>query len=116
MTMDRRDFIKASSSVALAGLIYPRAQQPQSDAATKDLCMRALNAAKTAGASYADIRVARNRSQNVGTREQQIAGLQDSETFGCGVRVIADGAWGFAASRELTNAEVERVARLAVAQ
>jgi len=116
MTMDRRDFVKTSASVALAGLIYPRAQQPQSDAATKDLCMRALNAAKTAGASYADIRVARNRSQNVGTREQQITGLQDSETFGFGVRVIADGAWGFAASRELTNAEVERVARLAVAQ
>jgi TldD protein len=116
MSMDRRDFLKTTSSVALAGLILPRIQQPQADAATRDLCMRALNAAKTAGASYADVRVARNRSQNVGTREQQITGLQDAETFGFGVRVIADGAWGFAASRELTNAEAERVARLAVAQ
>ena len=117
MTMDRRDFLKTSSAVALSGLVLPRIpQQPQADAATRDLCMRALDAAKTAGASYADVRVARNRTQNVGTREQQITGLQDSETFGFGVRVIADGAWGFAASRELTNAEVERVARLAVAQ
>ncbi len=118
MSMDRRDFIKTTSAVALSGLVLPPRvqQQPQADAATRDLCMRALDAAKTAGASYADIRVARNRSQNVGTREQQITGLQDSETFGFGIRVVADGAWGFAASRELTNAEVERVAKLAVSQ
>jgi TldD protein len=118
--MDRRHFVKTSAAVA-AGVALPRGvaalpQAPQADAATRDLCLRALDAARTAGAVYADVRVNRNRSQNVGTREQQITGLSDSETFGFGVRVIAEGAWGFAASRELTATEVARVAGLAVAQ
>ncbi len=42
--------------------------------------------------------------------------LQDGETFGFGVRVLAGGGWGFAASRDLNLHEVERVAREAVAQ
>ena len=126
--MDRRKFVKSSTAVALGSLVasplgvgldiplssvVPR---PQVDAATRELCMRALDAAKAAGASYADVRVNRNRSQQVSTREQQITGASDSETFGFGVRVLAGGAWGFAASRDLTLAEAARVARLAVTQ
>ncbi|MBI1967695.1 MAG: TldD/PmbA family protein [Gemmatimonadetes bacterium] len=116
--MDRRDFVKSSAAVALAGLIAPpvRAGIPQADAATRELCLRALDAAKAAGATYADVRVNRNHSQSVSTREQQITGASDSETFGFGVRVLAGGAWGFVASRELTKDEAARVARLAVTQ
>ncbi|HEU0302313.1 MAG TPA: TldD/PmbA family protein, partial [Longimicrobium sp.] len=80
------------------------------------LAMRALDAARGAGATYADVRVSRNRNQDLATRERQITGFEDSETFGFGVRVLAGGAWGFAASRDLTLDEAERVARQAVAQ
>ncbi|MGH7751657.1 MAG: TldD/PmbA family protein, partial [Gemmatimonadales bacterium] len=68
------------------------------------------------GATYADVRVSRGRTQSVGTRERQITGLSDRETEGFGVRVLVQGAWGFLASRELSRAEVQRVTRAAVAQ
>ena len=78
--------------------------------------MLALDAAKSAGASYADVRISRNRNQALFTRERRVQNLVDNETFGFGVRVLVDGAWGFAASRELTRDEVSRVARQAVDQ
>jgi hypothetical protein len=46
----------------------------------------------------------------IATREQRVTGLSDNETMGLGVRVLADGAWGFAATRELTAAAVDRAA------
>ena len=113
--MDRRHFV-TTTAAALAVPGLRALQQPQADAGVRALCLRALDAARQAGAGYADVRVQRNRNQSVSTREQQITGLADSETLGFGVRVLVNGAWGFAASRELTPAEVERVARLAVTQ
>jgi TldD protein len=86
------------------------------DPTFKDLAMLALDAAKSAGASYADVRISRNRNQAISTREQRVQNLVDNETFGFGVRVLVDGAWGFAASRDLTRDEVARVARQAAAQ
>ncbi len=86
------------------------------DPAVRDLLMRALDAAKGAGASYADARVGRNRSQAVFTRERRVQALADSETQGIGVRALVDGAWGFAATRDLTPDGVAAAARLAVAQ
>lgn len=82
----------------------------------RELAMVALEAAQSAGADYADVRISQNHSQAVGTREQRVTFLSDSETFGFGVRVLAGGSWGFAASWELTADEVARVARQAVAQ
>jgi TldD protein len=78
--------------------------------------MRALDAARSAGASYADVRISRNRNQSLFTRERRVQGVTDNETFGFGVRVLVDGAWGFAASRDLSREEVVIVARQAVAQ
>jgi TldD protein len=112
--MDRREFMQTAASAAAISSL--RLTPPQADASVKDLCMRALSTARSAGASYADVRVARTRLQSVNTREQQITNLSDSESFGFGIRVLTQGAWGFAASRDLTAAEVDRVARLAVAQ
>ena len=78
--------------------------------------MRALDAARSAGAGYADVRISRNRNQRVFTRERRVQGVTDNETFGFGVRVLVDGAWGFAASRDLSRDEVVAVARQAVEQ
>jgi TldD protein len=82
----------------------------------KELAMLALDAARGAGADYADVRFVRNRNQNVSTREQRVSGVSDNETYGFGVRTLVAGAWGFAASRDLTREEVARVAKQAVAQ
>jgi TldD protein len=78
--------------------------------------MLALDVARGAGAQYADVRISRNRVQSINTRERRVQGLSDNETFGFGVRTLVGGAWGFAASSELTRDEVSRVARQAVAQ
>ena len=86
------------------------------DASFRDLALLALDAARSAGAQYADVRISRNRNQSISTREQRVQNLTDNETFGFGVRVLVDGAWGFAASQDLAREEVARVARQAVAQ
>ena len=141
MTSSRRDFLKASSAAAAAAGLAACGVSPQTipaatppapapstpvstlpptpslgDAAIKDLALRALDASRTAGADYADVRIQLTRTQNVSTRERRVQALSDNENLGFGVRVLVEGAWGFAASHDLTNAEVERVARQAVAQ
>jgi TldD protein len=93
-----------------------RQQAPAADPFYRELAGRALDAARSAGAQHTDFRISRNRNQAVSTRERQITGLVDNETYGFGIRVLVDGTWGFAASRTLEPAEVERVARVAVAQ
>ncbi len=80
----------------------------------KDLTDLALDTARARGATYADIRIVHRRTQNVAVRNGAVTGLAESETLGFGVRVIASGAWGFAASSRLTRQEVERVAAEAV--
>ncbi|TET35619.1 MAG: TldD/PmbA family protein [Planctomycetota bacterium] len=80
----------------------------------KDLLLHALEIAKQKGATYADARIVRMRTQFVATEDERVARIQDSDSMGIGVRVIADRAWGFAASAVLEKNEIERIASLAV--
>lgn len=122
MSITRREFVTHTSlaAAALAAptsgdlFVSPRTTVP--DAAIKVLCMLALDAARSAGASYADVRVTDRRRQSVVTRENRLSDLRDSATFGFGIRVLVGGTWGFAASRELNRQECARVARQAVEQ
>src|SRR5581483_4906090 len=75
----------------------------------------ALNVATVRGASYAEARVVDERSRALATKNEKIASASDSESLGVGIRVIADGAWGFAASDNLSRAAVEDTAARAVA-
>ncbi len=77
--------------------------------------MEALNAARLAGATYADARIARYLQQFIQTREQQIQTVADTDSIGCGVRVLIAGTWGFSATRELTKTGVAGAAREAAA-
>ncbi len=125
--MKRREFVRYSAAAAaglgftghsklLYGALAPTTLGRGIDQDRDALGAAALNAARSAGAEYADIRISTNRRQFVATREAIVAGVQDSETSGFGVRVLVGGTWGFAASREVTADEVVRVARVAVAQ
>lgn len=80
----------------------------------KDLIERALNVAQLKGATYADVRVIHHAEQSIATKNGLVEALGQAEDHGFGVRVIAGGAWGFASSAQLTLAEAERVAALAV--
>lgn len=89
--------------------------EPAFDARVQALAASALQAARDAGATYADIRIADYRTQALRAREQRISSVSDDTSSGFGVRVIANGTWGFAASSRLAEAEVVAVARRAVA-
>jgi TldD protein len=129
MSQTRRDFLRTVGAVAATGAVTERVQFPAlaqgrpvqpitvaGDPFQRELTQVALDAAKAAGATYADIRIAATRTQSIQTREQRLEGVSDRETFGFGVRALANGAWGFAASSTLTPDNVARVARLAVAE
>ena len=81
----------------------------------KALMADALNAAKSAGASYSDVRIGRYQNNFVITREKQIVQVVDTDSMGAGVRALVDGTWGFAATRVLTSDAVAAAAREAVA-
>lgn len=74
----------------------------------------ALNRAELLGASYADARVVASKDRYVSTKNGAVGQVNLSESLGIGIRVIADGAWGFASTDRLTREEVERAASEAV--
>ena len=78
-----------------------------------DILDRALNTAQLEGASYAEARTVESRSQQLEVKNRQVSTLAEGESFGLGVRVIVDGAWGFAASAEVSAADAEACARQA---
>ena len=136
MTRSRRDFLKASAAVAAGGLVATRSASALSpsgaliaapgfiasdlpsadDPAIKALMQAALDVAKSGGASYADVRVAARRQQNVNTRDRIVQGVSDTDTFGLGVRTLVDGAWGFAATSRLDKDSVANATRAALEQ
>ena len=81
----------------------------------KRLADAGLNAAKSAGATYADVRIGRYLNQYLFTREKQVQNISSTESYGVGVRVLADGTWGFASTNDVTEAGVAKAAQLAVA-
>ncbi len=79
-----------------------------------DLAQQAIALIKRAGCEYGDIRLCTYRSQNLTARDRSLSQLSDNVSSGFGVRVLLNGAWGFAASYQKTSAEIERVVALAV--
>jgi TldD protein len=77
------------------------------------LCAEAIDAAVAGGASYADARAILRRDQLVATRSGAVVSVADQESEGIGVRVLVDGAWGFACDRRLTEEGARRAAQLA---
>jgi TldD protein len=124
MDASRRDFIKTSAATAAAlaagrgFVIEPVAQTlpaPAADAAAVEIATIALDTAKGAGVTYADVRVGRYRQQSIGVRERQISGVSDTASYGLGVRVLINGCWGFAATSTMTRAGAQSAALEALA-
>src|SRR5688572_5317623 len=89
----------------------------------KELAAFALQRARKAGATYADIRINRYQSQTVALRSQpdfasgtlnHVPSVSASESFGFGLRVLARGTWGFSASQRVTKEEIARAVKEAV--
>src|ERR1700736_204646 len=80
----------------------------------KDLAEAALNAAQVKGASYADVRLDEQVQEEVVVKNGQLAAVSDDASEGFGVRVLVDGAWGFAGSSRLNLDEVHEVVDRAI--
>jgi TldD protein len=80
----------------------------------RDLSDRALDAAAAAGASYADCRIINSTVQRLTVKNGVVASVELFEDEGIGIRVIADGSWGFAGVDDLSPASIEETARHAV--
>ena len=125
--MKRREFV-GLTGLAAGALFLPsmpgfgharvdpaRLLEPGDDVIVKKrLADVALNAAKSAGASYADVRIGRYLNQYVFTREKQVQSIVSTESYGVGIRVLVDGCWGFASTCQVTPDGLAATARLAV--
>ncbi|KAA1243256.1 TldD/PmbA family protein [Aquimarina sp. RZ0] len=124
--MKRRDFVKYAGlgsgvlmvpSLLMGNDISAEALlNPGMDIAIKKkLADVALNTAKTLGASYADARIGRYLNQYVFTREDKVQNVVNTESFGIGIRVVANGTWGFASTNNVSDAGIKKATEQAVA-
>jgi len=74
----------------------------------------ALEEAKKKGASYADVRIGEIQDEVLTVKNGAPEEVKFLQTKGFGVRVIVDGAWGFAASVDINKEEISRVVERAV--
>src|SRR5690349_1417521 len=121
----RRRFLQSSSATALATRLFAAGADPtKPNRELESLGAVALTEAKKLKATYADIRIVRYRRQSVTVRMNpergtgkilEVPAVSDRGSFGFGVRVIAAGAWGFAASPHVTKEEIARITGEAVA-
>ena len=81
----------------------------------KQLADVALNTAKSLGATYADARIGRYLNQYVFTREDKVQNVVNTESFGIGIRVIANGTWGFSSTNNVTDEGIKKATEKAVA-
>jgi len=61
------------------------------------------------------VRIGRYLNQFVVTREDKVENIVNTESYGLGIRVIANGCWGFAATDKLDKDSIARAAADAVA-
>ncbi|MDB4964388.1 MAG: peptidase modulator of gyrase [Myxococcales bacterium] len=116
--LTRRDFIAGTAGVVGAVVIArpgwaQTAAPPTTD--LKTLIAVGLDAARAAGASWADVRFERIRQQMLRSEDDHIVQSGDSESWGVGIRAIVDGAWGFSATWHTDADAIAQAARDAVA-
>jgi TldD protein len=118
MTPSRRRFLRTSGLVLGAATLPPWLLELEAEQAAavdkRKLADIALSTARQLGASYSEVRINRYRLESLSTREKQVQQVERTQSFGLGVRVLADGTWGFASSRSVTAEEARRATHQAV--
>src|ERR1700723_2087280 len=121
--LTRRHFLATSTAAFAANLFGAPKDAKTPPAELEKLGAVALREGKKAKATYCDIRIVRLRDQRVGLRLSPERGTNktlavpnvfEDSSFGFGVRVIVNGAWGFASSPIVTPEEIVRVTGEAV--
>src|SRR5262245_1222261 len=124
MVLSRRTFLQTAGAGALATRLFaapPDSAKPNPD--LENLGSVALREAERLKATYCDIRIIRYRRQSLMVRLNpergtgktlEVPSVSDGGSFGFGVRVIANGCWGFAASPLVSKEEIARITAEAV--
>ena len=113
MRLGRRDVLLGGALVT-AACRSPRVAAPETKRSA-DVLGRALDSAKRLGASYADARVVKRRFEHLATREDHVTEVGYRESYGLGVRVLVEGAWGFAADPSVDEQGCDRAVKAAIA-
>ena len=80
----------------------------------QQLALEALDLVLQPDVTYADVRVIESRERELSTKNGRPGQVASAESLGLGIRVLAAGCWGFAATDDLTKTGIESAARLAV--
>jgi len=78
-----------------------------------DALEEALEEARKAGAAYADVRLVEMGERRLLAKNGTLGAMTDDEEEGLAVRALAGGAWGFAATEDLSPEGMARAARSA---
>jgi len=115
----RRDFLKmtggALAAATIANALPHKATYAAIGSTEKELLLYAIDVAKSAGAEYADGRVILTQFEAIGTREQKITQVRNTDSYGLNVRALVGGSWGFSATQEWTKEAIAQTAKEAVA-
>ena len=93
---------------------YRHGLSSKSAMSMKEIADWALNVTQQRGVTYADARIVDERNRSLATKNGKVGNASDSSSLGIGIRVLADAAWGFAATEDLTRAGVEATAAKAL--
>ncbi len=80
----------------------------------RDLSAAALQHAADRGASFADFRLEQIRAGHLAVRDGRVETVTDTTDLGLAVRVVHDGAWGFASGLSRTPAAAAELAEQAI--
>lgn len=80
----------------------------------KESIQNILDLAKLKGVEYADIRIVRRQKEEIEVKNGKVEAFTKDEDFGFGIRVLAQGAWGFACSLRVNKREMEAVFKRAL--
>lgn len=118
--MNRRNFLRgALAAGALATIKWPGDLLANAGPGPSGLILSSVSPkeqsladtllayAKANGATYCDVRISRYKSQSVGVRDRVVTGVNDSDSYGIGIRVIKNGTWGFAATHIVAESEAK---------
>jgi TldD protein len=124
--LKRRDFVSLTG-LSIGGMLLPLPSfskevpiqalldSPLDIKEKKALADAALNTAKSLGATYTDVRIGRYLNQFLNTRENKVQNVVNAESYGVGIRVIANGTWGFAATNDVSTEGLKKATERAVA-
>ena len=78
----------------------------------KDLALQALGTVSGPNVTYADVRALEIRDRQIATKNGKVGHASGNESIGIGIRVLAFGCWGFAATDDLSKSGIEAAAAL----